>query len=205
MKVIPVLLLLPVVALAQNGGMGSSPGSLFTPSGRLADAIRDLRASQVGDLVTIGVNENATAAASGVTSTSRKSAAKNAITSLAGTLGAGNPLANLADLSGTQQVQGSGQTSRNLALSATLSARVVDVTPNGTLVIEGVKDVAVNSERQTIVVRGLVRPTDLSAANTVLSTQVANLQVQVNGKGVVGDAIKRPFVLYRILLGLLPF
>jgi flagellar L-ring protein precursor FlgH len=39
----------------------------------------------------------------------------------------------------------------------------------------------------------------------VLSTQVANLQIRVNGKGVVGDAIKRPFFLYRLLLGLLPF
>ena len=71
--------------------------------------------------------------------------------------------------------------------------------------MEGTKDVSVNSERQTITVRGLVRPADLSTANTVLSTRVADLQVRVNGKGVVGDAVKRPFFLTRILLGLLPF
>jgi flagellar L-ring protein precursor FlgH len=203
----PVLLpvLLPVVALAQSGGLGASPGSVFSPSGRLVDSTRDLRASQVDDIVTILVTESASAVASGVTNTSRKSSAKNSITSLAGTLGAGSPLANLADLSNAQQIQGTGQTSRNMTISTRLSARVVEVTPNGTLVVEGLKDVSVNSERQTISVRGMVRPSDLTTANTVLSTQVADLQVKVNGKGVVGDAVKRPFALYRILLGLLPF
>ncbi len=71
--------------------------------------------------------------------------------------------------------------------------------------VEGTKDIAVNSEKQSITVHGLVRPADLTTANTMLSTQVANLQIQVNGKGVVGDAIRRPNFLYRLLLGLLPF
>jgi flagellar L-ring protein precursor FlgH len=204
MKALP-LVLTPVLALAQMGGMGASPGSLFTASGQLSDWTRDLRASQFGDIVTIVVHENASAVASGVTNTSRKSTAKNGITALAGTLAAGNPLGNLADLSNAQQLQGTGQTSRNLTLLTTISARVVDVTPNGTLMIEGTKDVSVNSEKQTITVRGLVRPQDLTTANTVQSNFVADLQVHVNGKGVVGDAIKRPFFLYRLLLGMLPF
>jgi flagellar L-ring protein precursor FlgH len=164
-----------------------------------------LRASQLDDIVTILVTESVSAVASGATNTSRKSSAKNGIISLAGTLAAGNPLASLADLSNTQQIQGTGETSWNMTISTRLSARVVEVTPNGILVVEGLKDISVNSERQTISVRGLVRPSDLTTANTVLSTQVAGLQVKVNGKGVVGDAVKRPFVLYRILLGLLPF
>jgi len=200
-----VALLLPKPAFAETAGLGASPGSLFSASGRLADSTRDLRASQVDDIVTIVVTETVSAVASGVTNTSRKSSAKNTITSLAGTLAADNPLANLANLSNTQQLQGTGQTSRNMSISTTLSARVVDVTPNGTLVIEGLKDISVNSEKQTIRVRGLVRPADLNTANAVQSTRIADLTVQVNGKGVVGDAIKRPFILYRILLGLLPF
>ena len=200
-----LLVLTPVLALAQLGGMGASPGSLYAASGSLADSTRDLRASQLNDIVTVVVNENASAVASGVTNTARKSSAKNSIASLGGSWVAGNPLANLADLSNAQQIQGTGQTSRNLTLLTTISARVVDVTPNGTLVIEGTKDIAVNSEKQTITVRGLVRPTDLTTANTVQSNFVADLQVHVNGKGVVGDAIKRPFFLYRLLLGMLPF
>ena len=200
-----IALLLPVFAWAQTGGLGASPGSLFSPSGRLNDSTRDLRASQVDDIITIVVTESASAVASGVTNTSRKSTAKNTITSLAGALAADSPLGNLANLANTQQIQGTGQTSRNISISTTLTARVVDVTPNGNLVVEGLKDISVNSEKQTIHVRGLVRPADLSTANAVPSTRVADLQVQVNGKGVVGDAIKRPFFLYRLLLGLLPF
>jgi flagellar L-ring protein precursor FlgH len=159
----------------------------------------------VDDVITILVTENTSAVASGVTNTSRKSSAKNTITSLAGALAAGNPLGSLADLSNTQQIQGTGQTSRNLTLSNTLSGRVVEVWPNGTLVVEASKEISVNSERQSITVHGLVRPVDVSTANTVRSTQLAELRVQVNGKGVVGDAIKRPHAIYRILLGLLPF
>ncbi len=92
-----------------------------------------------------------------------------------------------------------------MTLTTVISARVVDVTANGTLVVEGTKDIAVNSEKQSITVRGLVRPNDLTTANTIASTQVANLQIKVNGKGVVGDAIRRPNFLYRLILGLLPF
>src|SRR5258706_7273999 len=88
-----VLLLFPCAGLSQSGGLGASPGSVFSPSGRLADSTRDLRASQLDDIVTILVTESASAVASGVTNTSRKSSAKNGITSLAGTLVAGSPLA----------------------------------------------------------------------------------------------------------------
>lgn len=197
-----LLFVTPLCAFAQ---LGASPGSLYSPAGRLSDAARDLRAGQVDDIVTIVVSENASAVASGVTNTSRKSSAQNQIKSLAGNLSAANRFANLVDLTNAQALQGQGQTSRNLTLSTTISARVVDVTANGTLVVEGTKDIAVNSEKQTITVRGLIRPADLTNANTVLSTQVADLQVHVTGKGVVGDAIKRPFILYRLLLGMMPF
>ena len=56
-----------------------------------------------------------------------------------------------------------------------------------------------------ITVRGIVRPADIASDNTVRSDRLGQLEVHVNGKGVVGDAIKRPFFLYRLLLGLLPF
>ena len=90
-------------------------------------------------------------------------------------------------------------------ISTTLTARVSAVLPNGAMLVEAAKDVQVNSERQTITVRGIVRPADIGAGNTVRSDRLGQLEVHVNGKGVVGDAIKRPFFLYRLLLGLLPF
>jgi flagellar L-ring protein precursor FlgH len=191
--------------MAQAQTAQSSPGSLFVSTVRFSDPTRDFRANEVNDLITIIVNDTVSAVASGVTNTSRKTSAANTITGLVGITKATGPLANLANLSGQQQIQGTGQTSRNLTVTTMLSARVISVTPNGTLEIEGTKDMTVNSEKQSILIHGLVRPSDLTTANTILSTQIANLKIQINGKGVVGDAIRRPNILYRILLGILPF
>jgi flagellar L-ring protein precursor FlgH len=160
---------------------------------------------KVGDIVTIVVADQATASAAGGTNTARQSAGNGQVSALAGTLAAGNPLASLMDFSNERKLQGQGQTTRATTLVTTISARVVAVTLNGLLVVEGTKETAVNAERQRVVVRGLIRPYDLTPANTIRSDQVADLTLEVNGKGVVEDAIKRPFLLYRILTGFLPF
>ncbi|MCX6630869.1 MAG: flagellar basal body L-ring protein FlgH, partial [Candidatus Solibacter sp.] len=115
------------------------------------------------------------------------------------------PWPNLAKVSGEHQLDGQGETSRETSLSTTVAARVTHILPNGYLVVEGNKAVTVNSEAQVITVRGVVRPTDLSTGNVVQSDQLGQLEVRVDGKGLVGDAIRRPFILYRILLGILPF
>jgi flagellar L-ring protein precursor FlgH len=194
------IFLIPVSLFAQ---LGASPGSLYSASGRLADSARDVRASEVNDIVTIVVHEAASAVVSGVSNSSRKSSANASIT---GAYGITTPkLTNLLGLTSDSELAGSGTTSRNLALSTTISARVIEVQSNGNLVIEGTKDIGVNSDKQSITVHGVVRPADLSAANMVNSVQVAGLQIKVTGKGVVGDAVRRPNFLYRLLLGLLPF
>jgi flagellar L-ring protein precursor FlgH len=183
----------------------ASPGSLFIPNGRLADAVRDVRASQVYDLVTIVVLDNSTATSTGVTNTARKSTLSAAITSLAGPKSATGALANLANTSNNTQLQGQGTTSRGTTLSTTVTAEVTAVLPNGNLVVKGQKEITVNSEKQVITVQGIVRPEDLSPVNSVPSNSVARMEILVNGKGVVNDAVKRPFILYRMLMGLLPF
>jgi flagellar L-ring protein precursor FlgH len=180
-------------------------GSIWMPGSRLADAARDLRAAQVDDVLTILVVENASAVAKGSTKTQRSSSTKNTVVALAGATKAAGPLANLAGLSGDTQLTGEGTTSRDIVISTTLTARVVVVLPNGAMLVEAAKDIGINSERQAITVRGVVRPADIGRDNTVRSDRLAQLEVRVNGKGVVGDAIRRPFILYRILLGLLPF
>ena len=207
MKLLVLLspVLLSGTCTAAFGQLGASRGSLFSASGRLADPTRDLRAADVGDIVTIVVADSASALAKGVTNTSRKSSAKNTIAALAGSVASTSPLASLANIANQQQLDSQGQTSRNMTLSTTISARVVEVTGNGTMLVQGSKDIAVNSERQTITLNGFIRSSDLTTANTIRSDQVADMTIKVNGKGVVGDAIKRPFILYRILLGLLPF
>src|SRR5580698_5533801 len=195
-----IIFLIPVSLFAQ---LGASPGSPYSASGRLADSARDVRASEVNDIVTIVVNEAASAVVTGTSNSSRKSSVNASIT---GAYGLTTPrLTNLLGTSNDTELAGSGSTSRNLSLSTTISARVIEVQPNGTLVIEGTRDIGVNSDKQTITVHGFVRPADLSSANIVNSVQVANLTIKVTGKGVVGDAVRRPNFLYRFLLGLLPF
>ena len=183
----------------------TAPGSIWSPNAVMVDLTRELRASRVDDVVTILVAEQESAVATGATKTSRASGASASINALGGTMKAGGPWANLANMSGSSSLNGSGTTSRNVTLTTTLTARVTHVLPNGYLVIEGSKDLQVNSERQTVTVRGVVRPADLSTANVVRSDHLAQTEIRLNGKGVVNDAVRRPFFLYRLLTGLLPF
>lgn len=183
----------------------ASPGSLYSPGGRLADGFRDVRASQALDLVTVIVSDKASAVSTGVTSTSRKSSVNASVTSLFGPKATTSVLSNLANATNNQQLQGQGTTSRGTTLTTTVTTEVTDVLPNGNLVIQGQKEIAVNSEKQVITLRGIIRPDDLSPVNSIPSDRVARMEILVNGKGVVNDAVKRPFFLYRLLLGLLPF
>ncbi|HUI56505.1 MAG TPA: flagellar basal body L-ring protein FlgH [Bryobacteraceae bacterium] len=182
-----------------------SPGSIWSPASRLTDLGSDVRAVQVDDLVTIVVTEQASAVATGATKTARTSAAKSQVSALVGPKSPGGAMQNLLNVGTSQSLDGSGSTSRGATLTTTLSARVTHVLPNGYLVLEGNKDVEVNSERQKVSVRGVIRPSDLTPGNMVNSNQIAQMEIKINGKGVVNDAVKRPFFLWRILLGLLPF
>jgi flagellar L-ring protein precursor FlgH len=190
---------------AQSAATQAAPGSLYSPGGFLGDPGRDLRANRVNDIVTIVVADRASAVTRGSTNTGRKSTAAASVSSLAGPVKDAGALANLAQLSGAQQLQGQGETTRETVLTTTVSARVTHVLPNGDLVVEGGKEIRINSEEQQVGIRGIARWSDVGPANTISSDRLAYLEIRVNGKGVVGDAIRRPNFLYRLLLGLLPF
>jgi flagellar L-ring protein FlgH len=192
-------------ATSDQENVTGQPGSIWSPTARLSDLARDLRANQVDDVVTIIVTETINAAATGASTTERASSSNASITSLAGPKAATGALANLLNQSGDQKLNGTGTTTRAATLNAVLTARVVKVLPGGLLYIEGSKDLQVNSEQQAILVRGIIRTADITTNNTVSSTQIGDMEIRLNGKGVVGDAIRRPNFLYRFLLGLLPF
>ena len=135
----------------------------------------------------------------------RQSSVKAGVDAFGGITKTLGPLANLAGADSQSQLNGEAETTRESLVTTTLATRVTNVLPNGNLVLQGTKEVQVNSERQLVTVRGVVRPSDLSPQNTVPSDRLAMLEVHINGKGVVGDAIRRPFILYRLLLGVLPF
>jgi flagellar L-ring protein precursor FlgH len=182
-----------------------SAGSLWSPASRMTDLGSDVRAVQVDDLVTIVVSEQASAVATGATKTARTSTANAQVSALAGPKSPGGAMQNLLNTSSAQSLDGSGSTSRGATITATLSARVTHVLPNGYLVLEGTKDVLVNSEHQIVTVRGVIRPMDLSPGNIISSNQIGQMEIKIDGKGVVNDAIRRPFILWRLLLGILPF
>jgi flagellar L-ring protein precursor FlgH len=190
---------------AEQTPADQTSGSLWSPGGPLADLGSDLRARRLHDVITVVVQDSASALAKGTVKSGRTSSANARVSSLAGALPVAGALPNLLNLGSSQTLDGGGETSRETLLRTTLSARVTHVLPNGDLVVHGVKTVRVNSEAQTVEVRGIVRPYDISPANTVISDQLSFLEVSVDGKGVVNDAVRRPNFLYRLLLGVLPF
>src|SRR5580693_6263375 len=181
------------------------PGSTWSQNALFSNLGLDLRAGRVNDLVTIVVSETFSAVANGDVKTQRQSTAQSNISQLAGVTKATGPLANLLNTNTQTQLQGTGETSRGAVLTANMSARVTHVLPNGYLVIEGTKRVQVSSENQVVTVRGVIRPVDLDPTNSVASNRIAQMEIQVNGKGVVNDSIHRPNFLYRLILGILPF
>ena len=191
-------------AMSSPAGSAFSSGSLFGAGSTLGDLTGDFRASQVNDLVTIVVADRATALAKGTSNSKRTSSASASIPALAGPT-RGRILPNLAQLQGNQQLDGQGETTREMALSATVTGRITHVLPNGNFVVEGSKDILVNAERQTVAIRGVGRWTDLTAGNQLASDRLGYLEIRVQGKGIIGDAVRRPNFLYRLLLGILPF
>jgi flagellar L-ring protein precursor FlgH len=194
-------------AMARSGQSASfgGTGSLFSPSGLMVDLNRDLRAARVDDVVTILVVERASSVTSGSVSTDRSSSARSGFDTLLGPRIPPNILPNLVGFDAASSLEGEGSTSRQVSVSTTLSARVTHVLPNGNLALEGVKRIGINGEMQEVRVRGVIRPIDLGRLNTVPSDRLAMLEVSVNGKGVVADAIRKPHFLVNLLTKILPF
>lgn len=182
-----------------------SLGSTYDPAGRFSDVSRDLRAANLNDFVTVVISDHSSASSSGTTSSKRKSQADASISALAGMTRATGPLSNLAGMTGNMQLDGQGLTNRTSDLTTTLTARVIAVLPNGNLIVEGNKIVQINAEKQKVTIRGIVRWNDINPANQVSSDRLSDLEVLIDGRGVVNDALRRPNFLYRILMSILPF
>jgi flagellar L-ring protein precursor FlgH len=191
-------------ALAQTTTPANA-GSAFTGEGRYGNLYADNRARALGDLVTIVVVEQLAANSSGASNAKREGAASARIGSVLGDRSAVGPLTNLANLQGSSKLDGTASTSRSNSLTTTLTGQIVEVLPNGDFVIEAHKTVVVNSETNRMDVRALLRWADITPGNTVRSDRLGNVEIKLNGKGLVSDAIRRPNFLYRLLLGILPF
>ncbi|MBI3476210.1 MAG: flagellar basal body L-ring protein FlgH [Acidobacteria bacterium] len=173
-------------------------GSLWVPDGRLTYMASDYKASRVNDSIIIQVVQQTTSSASGGTDAQRTFDTSSAVTALPGRLKVGgiNPL---FAANSSNKLKGQGQISSASRLQTSLSGQVISVLPNGNLVVEAQREVLLNHERETATVRGVVRPGDVSPNNVVLSTSLANLEIELKGKGVVSDATRPPNVIMRSL------
>jgi flagellar L-ring protein precursor FlgH len=155
-------------------------GSLFT----------GLRARSVNDLVTINVVERI-AASGQADSNLNKSSNVNASTGRI--FGVDPKFADffdptaLARFQASSDFKGGGATTRNGELSAVLTARVSEVLPNGDLVLEGVREVDINGDKQMVVMTGVVRPSDIGPGNVVPSTAVGQMRIKYYGNGLIKD------------------
>lgn len=161
----------------------------------------DRRASRVNDLITVRVVENIESSATADSALDKNSSGTAGVPTLFGLetkLPSAVDPANLMSTTSETTFKGGGTTSRTSMLTATMTARVSDVLPNGDLVLEGVRELDLNGERQVVVLTGVVRAQDLRRSNQVLSTQIAQLRIQYYGRGLMKDNLK-PGWLVRIM------
>jgi flagellar L-ring protein FlgH len=161
----------------------------------------DRRAREVNDLITIRVVESIVAAGSADTATTKTNTKSGGISSL---LGLESKLpsvidpTSLIDTTSSSDFQGGGSTARKGELTATVTSRVVEVLPNGDLVIEGAREIDINGDRQIIVMTGVVRTADILEDNSVLSPRVGQLRIRYFGQGIIRENL-RPGWVARLL------
>jgi flagellar L-ring protein FlgH len=189
----------------ESAGSIASPGAIWSDAGRLTRMTTDVRAMRPHDLISVVVSESLAAATNGTVANTRASSASTQISGLIGALKAGNALQNLLNQSSAAALNAQGASATNSSLSTTLGGQVVEVLPNGMLVIEAARQVEFSQQTQTIVLRGLVRPEDISQQNQVLSTAISSLELQVRGKGIINDYTHRQNALVRLLQKFLIF
>lgn len=183
--VLALALLLPYSLKAQDRLHIGAP-SLYT----------DVKAHQVGDLLTIQIFEDASA--ENQTNTETK---KSNTTDISGGPGVGPldfiPLFGVSG-QGKSDYKGEGSTDRATRLRARMTARVTGITPNGDLLIEGRRVVGVNDDKEALTLTGVVRPMDVAADNTVPSYVIADAQIIYNGRGPAGTGA-RPGLIIRLI------
>ncbi len=190
---------------AEQAAQVRTPGSLWTPSGQLVRLGTDVKAFRLHDVVSIVVSESLEASTDGQVKNSRASNANSGLTSLFGALKSSNALQNLVGATAASSLTAQGQSTTDSSLTTTFGGEVVDVLPNGMLVVQATRQLTFSEQTQLIRLRGLVRPEDVSAQNQVLSTAMTDLELEVTGKGIVNDSTYRQNPLVRFLQRLLVF
>jgi flagellar L-ring protein precursor FlgH len=170
----------------------------------LANTAADYKARNAGDQITILVVQDITANNSGSVASARNFSASSGISALPGKLKTSG-VENLFSPTSTSSLTGKGQAATTSSMRTSLAGRVVAVLPSGTLVIEAERQLTMNNERQTLLLRGMVRPGDIGPNNAVSSNAIANLQLELKGKGVISEGNRPLNPVLRVILRILAF
>ncbi|MBN2751529.1 MAG: flagellar basal body L-ring protein FlgH [Rhodospirillaceae bacterium] len=184
--------------------------SLWRPGARAF--FKDQRAAKVGDILTVSVSITDKASLSNTTSQGRGGDGDSmGITSL---LGLENSItkvlpstvdpANLAGVASSREHTGTGSIARQETINISVAAVVVQVLPNGNLVIAGSQEVRVNAELRQLQVSGVIRREDIGSTNTIASSDIAELRVAYGGRGTISD-MQTPRYGSQLLDVILPF
>lgn len=191
-------------------GPPPEPGSLWTTRSS-AGLLTDHRARNVGDIVTITVAEESKASNIAATNAQRVSGVSLGIGSL---FGITKPLNSFSDSEAVADtvlqtdvglnMKGDGKTERQNTVTAYVPAQVIQVLPNGNLVVKGHRNIKINNETQIMSVSGIVRPKDINQYNQVASNQVAEARMEISGIGVISDKQRQGWFV-RLLDHVWPF
>lgn len=161
------------------------------PSLWMGSLMSDPRAHRLNDLITIRVVETLSATGTADATLSKTGAAQLSLppSPVATAVGKVLPLASATKFAGA------GNTTRAGTMTATVTGRVIEVLPNGDMVVEGVREIQVNNDRQVVVLTGVIRPTDVLPGNVVSSASVGQLRIQCLGKGLMKDSLSPGWVI----------
>jgi len=165
---------------------------------------RRYKATHIGDLITIVVAQGTTANNAAGVAAARTFDANSGISGLAGHLKTAG-VENIFTGHSSSNLTGKSQGSTTSSLNTTLAGTVVAVLTSGSMVVEAERQVTMNNEKQTILLRGLVRPGDVASDGSVQSDRIANLELELKGKGVLSDGVRPPNIVVRALLRIIGF
>jgi len=180
-------------------------GSIYRSGfGTQAALFEDRRPRNVGDILTILVSENVNASKSSAASTSRSGSASTVLGLIPQLLSGLLSSAQDAKASGKNDLSAKGGANATNTFNSTITVTVVEVLPNGNLLVSGEKQMLINQGTEFIRFSGVVSPRTVSANNTVPSTQVADARIEYSAKGYIDEAQAMGW-LQRIFLNVLPF
>jgi len=179
-------------------------GSIWSADGDLTDISADYKARKINDTVVILVSVSTTAAQTGDVNSQRAFQTASAITGVAGEVNT-KGLDPLFNANSSTTLKGAGATDSSTTFKTSMTAQVIAVLPSGNLVVEAQRRIFMNNQHEDVVVRGVVRPRDISTNNTVPSAALGDLEIEMKGKGIIADSVRRPNFITRALLWLTGF